>query len=159
MTDLQLGRKETTGNNCKWTAGFVGSTATTCCDGGDPAVWFTTLIAVCEQPNGRVCVKDAGRGGWRQYSAWTANSPYAADAAQGRDLERAADINDGDNDSESTAGSVAVLSRRPCNRQKWAGTLDDGEIESSSVRCRRLLTLAWSKRGTGADWTESNART
>lgn len=70
MAGLQLGWEETTGNNnCKWT-GFVGSTATTCCDGGDPAVWFTTLTAVCEQPNGRVCVKDAGRGG-RQYSAWT----------------------------------------------------------------------------------------
>lgn len=61
MAGLQLGREETTGNNCKWT-GFVGSTVTTCCDGGDPAVWFTTLTALCEQPNGRVCVKDAGRG-------------------------------------------------------------------------------------------------
>jgi hypothetical protein len=109
MAGLQLGWKETTGNNCKWT-GFVGSTATTCCDGGDPAVWFTILTAVCEQPNGRVCVKDAGRGG-RQYMP----TEYAG-------LERPADINE-DCDGNSTAGSIAVSSRRPCcNRHEWAGT-------------------------------------
>lgn len=36
-------------------------------------------------------------------------------------LERAADIN-GDNDGNSTAGSIAVSSARPCcNRHEWAG--------------------------------------
>ena len=37
-------------------------------------------------------------------------------------LERAADINNGDNDGNSTAGSIAVSSRRPCcKRREWAG--------------------------------------
>ena len=50
-------------------------------------------------------------------------------------LERAADIN-GDNDGNSTAGSIAVSSRRPCWQPARVGARwEMGEIEYSSVCC------------------------
>lgn len=47
------------------------STAITCCDGGDPAVWFTrSQLFASQSPNGRVCVKDAGRMTGCANTAW-----------------------------------------------------------------------------------------
>jgi hypothetical protein len=84
-----------------------------------------TLRAVCEQPNGRVCVKDAGKGRRRQYSAWTAISllrhlpglrswslPQTVIAMMMAIAE---------------AGNVASPPGALCRQGKWA--LEGGEIE------------------------------